>query len=116
MKLNWRTDNPPDERCQYLVTYWQGGMDICWWSNSGLFNNSTADWHWNAAQYCKVIAWMPLPEEYNGSQWVIHSQIKKYQCESCGSFIEMTKEDYDGGQCLPNFCYNCGAKMENGGE
>lgn len=65
MRIEWRTDNPPEEREQYLVTYEGGGMDICAWTNENRFwSDMTADWHWNARPYCRVAAWMPLPNEY----------------------------------------------------
>lgn len=65
MRIAWRTDNPPEERDQYLVTYDNGCIDICRWTNENRFwSNETTNWHWRSAQYCKVVAWMPLPEPY----------------------------------------------------
>lgn len=67
MRIGWRTENPPDEKEEYLVQYDIGSMDIATWTNVNPFwTNKTTDWHWNKAQYCKVIAWMPLPEPYKG--------------------------------------------------
>lgn len=65
MRIGWRTDNPPKEKEQYLVQYDIGILDVATWTNVNPFwTTLTTDWHWNAAQYCKVVAWMPLPELY----------------------------------------------------
>ena len=65
MRIGWRTDKPPEERDDYLVTYDNGSLDICQWTNVNPFwTHKTTDWHWRPAQYCKVVAWMPLPEPY----------------------------------------------------
>lgn len=65
MRIEWRTDNPPEEREIYLVTYEDGSLDICQWTNVNMFwTNLVTNWHWQPAPYCKVVAWMPLPHAY----------------------------------------------------
>ena len=65
MRIGWRTDNPPEEKGDYLVTYKSGDMDIARWTNDSFFwQGKTTIWHWVCAQYCEVVAWMPLPEPY----------------------------------------------------
>lgn len=67
MRIGWRTDDPPEEKDHYLVQYDAGSMDVAYWTNTNPFwTNLTTDWHWVRAQYCKVVAWMPLPEPYKG--------------------------------------------------
>lgn len=72
MRIKWHTENPPAPTIDrvvgedYLVTYEGGGMDIARWTNMNVFwGGLVSDWHWICAQYCKVAAWMPLPEEYH---------------------------------------------------
>ena len=56
------------------TTYWictdDGYQCQCRWTNVNPFwSDLTTDWHWNlydAPQYSKVVAWMPLPEPYEG--------------------------------------------------
>lgn len=69
MRIGWRTDDPPKEKEDYLVQYDGGGMDIARWTNvNPIWTTLITGWHWNAAQYCKVVAWMPLPEPYRGGE------------------------------------------------
>ena len=66
MKIGWRTDNPPEEKEEYLVYYTHGGYDVAKWTNANPFwARGTTSWHWICAQHCKVAAWMPLPEPFN---------------------------------------------------
>ena len=70
MRIGWHTENPPDEEENYLVQYKGGSMDVAHWTNASSFwQGTTTDWHWNGtAQYSKVIAWYPLPEEYKADK------------------------------------------------
>ena len=67
MRVEWRTDNPPKEKDEYLVTYDCGTMDICWWTNTNMFwpDQESAEWYWLTKPYSKVVAWMPLPKAYH---------------------------------------------------
>lgn len=71
MRIGWNTENPPSPALddvvseEYLVTYDTGGLDIARWTNVNRFwVDHVSDWHWECAQYCKVIAWMLLPRPY----------------------------------------------------
>lgn len=70
MRIKWNTENPPSPKLdevvheEYLVTYEGGGLDIARWTNASIWSGRVSDWRWQCAQYCKVAAWMPLPEEY----------------------------------------------------
>ena len=49
----------------YLVYYEHGYYDVASYSNINRFwHEHTTEPYWNCAQYCKVVAWMPLPEQY----------------------------------------------------
>ena len=49
----------------YLVTYDNGEIDVARWSNVNPFwTDHVTEPRWWGAQYCKVIAWMPLPGPY----------------------------------------------------
>ena len=71
-RIKWHTEDPPkpskDEISSeyYLVTYQGGGIDIARWSNINRFwgNHPSTEYYWTCAQYCRVAAWMELPEEY----------------------------------------------------
>ena len=89
MTIEWRTDNPPDKNAQYLVTYESGSLDICYWSNAGFGGNRTTDYHWIAAQYAKVKAWMPLPKPYSDPV----DKIAQYIEDNCDKFSD---ELYNG--------------------
>ena len=43
MKCEWRTDNPPEEICKYLVTYTHGSLGICTWTDKDHWG--TSKWH-----------------------------------------------------------------------
>lgn len=65
MRIGWNTNNPPEEIDKYLVTTDYGSLEIAEWTNVYWFwNKSYGDWHWRCSQHSKVIAWMPLPKEY----------------------------------------------------
>ena len=67
MRIAWHTEeDPPKETEYYLVTYTSGYMDICKWTDASYLGGHKykTDWHWITAQYCEVVAWMPLPEPY----------------------------------------------------
>jgi len=66
MRIAWYTEDPPKEEEEYLVTYSHGAMDVCKWTDASYFggHKSKTNWHWVHAQYCEVIAWMPLPAPY----------------------------------------------------
>lgn len=68
MRIGWHTENPPDGEEDYLVQYESGGMDVAHWTNVNPFwTDLTTDWHWvGTAQFAKVVAWYPLPEEFCG--------------------------------------------------
>ena len=56
----------PNEK-DYLVYYEHGCYDVASYSNINRFwHEYTTEPYWNGAQYCKVIAWQPLPEPYKG--------------------------------------------------
>lgn len=61
---------PELEKKSYWVCTDDGYQCECRWTNVNvLWTNLTTDWHWNIfdlPQYCKVAAWMPLPEPYEG--------------------------------------------------
>ena len=63
--IGWNTDDPPEGRADYLVTYTDGTLDICPWTNAGWIYHETIRWHWLTAQYHTVKAWMPLPKPYD---------------------------------------------------
>ena len=49
----------------YLVYYEHGYYDVASYSNIDRFwHEHTTEPHWICEQYCKVVAWMPLPEPY----------------------------------------------------
>lgn len=49
----------------YLVVYDGGSMDVARWSNINWFwVDHVTEPYWCKAQYCEVIAWMPLPKPY----------------------------------------------------
>lgn len=53
----------------YLVYYEHGYYDVASYSNINRFwHEHTTKPYWNCAQYCKVVAWMPLPEPYRGEE------------------------------------------------
>jgi len=53
----------------YLVYYEHGYYDIASYSNINRFwHEHTTAPYWNCGQYCKVIAWMPLPEPFKESE------------------------------------------------
>ena len=82
MTIEWRTDKPPDENAQYLVTYESGSLDICYWTDAGFSSNRKSDFHWIAAQYSKVKAWMPLPKPYSDPV----DKIAQYIEDNCDLF------------------------------
>lgn len=45
-------------------------------------------------------------------RWVVSKINGQYQCYECSCFSGLTEEDVKEGWTLPNFCPNCGAKME----
>lgn len=50
---------------QYLVTYEGGELDVARWSNvNPVWTLHVTEPKWWGAQFCKVVAWMPLPEPY----------------------------------------------------
>ena len=51
----------------YLVYYEHGYYDVASYSNINRFwHEHTTEPYWNCEQYCKVIAWMPLPPAFKG--------------------------------------------------
>lgn len=65
MILDWRTDNPPEEKSTYLVTDDSGHLQIAIWTNEMHFGRTfICDWHWQCQQYTHVVAWLPLPRPY----------------------------------------------------
>ena len=111
MRCEWKTDNPPEEISEYLVTYTHGGLGICTWTDKDHWG--TSRWHWATDAYSSVMAWMPLPAEYNGSHWYLNTDTGRYHCDNCDNQTDVTKEDYDtDSKELPKFCSNCGAKMD----
>ena len=49
----------------YLVTYEGGTLDVARWSNVNPFwTDHVTEPRWWGQQFCKVVAWMPLPEPY----------------------------------------------------
>ena len=63
---------PEEEPNTYWVCTHNGCQCECRWTNVNPFwSYETTDWHWNTAdipQYTEVVAWMPLPEPYNGGE------------------------------------------------
>ena len=61
---------PEDENKAYWVCTDTGYQCECRWTNvNPIWTALTTDWHWNIfdiPQYTKVVAWMPLPEPYEG--------------------------------------------------
>ena len=50
---------------EYLVWYEHDGYDVAKYSNANVFDPELiTEPYWWATQYCKVIAWMPLPKPY----------------------------------------------------
>lgn len=84
MRLEWRTDNPPDENERYLVTYESGSLDICWWSNNYWGGHTGTDFYWHSSQYCHVKAWMPLPRPYHDPL----ENITQYIEDHCDEFSD----------------------------
>lgn len=70
MRIGWRTDNPPNEKDEYLVQIEDANMVVGVWTNVNPFwTDRTTDWHWcHIPQYSTVVAWMPLPEPYREEQ------------------------------------------------
>lgn len=70
MRIGWRTDNPPNEKDEYLVQIEDANMVVGVWTNVNPFwTDRTTDWHWcGLPQFAKVVAWMPLPEPYREEQ------------------------------------------------
>lgn len=68
MRIGWRTDRPPRYREEYLVQLDTGEMAIVLWSNTNpIWTDLITDWHWyNLPQFTKAVAWMPLPEPWEG--------------------------------------------------
>ena len=53
----------------YLVYYEHGYYDVASYSNINRFwHEHTTEPYWNCGQYCKVVAWMSLPEPYKESE------------------------------------------------
>ena len=58
----------PHSEC-YLVTYEGGTLDVARWSNVNPFwTDHVTEPRWWGQQFCKVIAWMPLPEPWKGAE------------------------------------------------
>lgn len=56
----------PHSEC-YLVTYEDGALDVARWSNVNPFwTDHVTEPRWWGQQFCKVVAWMPLPEPWKG--------------------------------------------------
>lgn len=54
----------PHSEC-YLVTYEGGTLDVARWSNVNPFwTDHVTEPRWWGQQFCKVVAWMPLPPSY----------------------------------------------------
>lgn len=60
----------PEERAYWVCTDC-GHQCECRWTNvNHIWTELTRDWHWHIMdipQYCKVVAWMPLPKPYKES-------------------------------------------------
>lgn len=65
MNIEWRTDRPPEEDCEYLVTYESGWVGVCHWCDTNVYGRSGGRWHWVEPAYAKVKAWMSLPKPYS---------------------------------------------------
>lgn len=53
----------------YLVYYEHGYYDVASYSNINRFwHEYTTEPYWNCQQYCKVVAWMPLPPAFKESE------------------------------------------------
>ena len=52
----------------YLVYYEHGYYDVVSYNNINRFwhGHTTEQPYWNCSQYCKVVAWMPLPPAFKG--------------------------------------------------
>ena len=61
---------PEAKEARYWVCSDTGHQFECRWTNRNRFwVGLTTDWHWNifdVPQYSKAVAWMPLPEPYEG--------------------------------------------------
>ena len=45
-------------------------------------------------------------------QWEPYVECLRWRCSECGSFIDIDPIDEIIGKSLPNFCPQCGAKMD----
>ena len=63
---------PEKEEKAYLVYLDNGHVCECrWWCLDPVFLKPTDNWRWHLMdkpQYTKVLAWMPLPEPYDGER------------------------------------------------
>ena len=63
---------PEKEEKSYLVYLDSGNVCECrWWCLDPVFLNPTDHWRWHfmdRPQFTKVLAWMPLPEPYEGER------------------------------------------------
>lgn len=89
MTLKWRTDKPPDEKAEYLVTLSTGRLDICWWTDTTLGGRSGDKFHWLEPLYSKVVAWLPLPEPYSDPM----DKIAQYIEDNCDKFLDETYDE-----------------------
>lgn len=59
---------PEEKKAVYWVCNDRGDQFECRWTNANYFwTDLKTKWHWSlfdAPQYSKVVAWMPLPEPY----------------------------------------------------
>ena len=116
MSLDWRTDKPPEERKDYLVTTESGDLDIARYTNaSEWWHGETTNWHWQHPPYTRVYAWRDLPEPCEIPElgtWVFKDEynldsVVSIECSLCGQGMWHSRE----GEDVPNYCCNCGAKM-----
>ena len=62
------------------------------------------------ADVLKIIDKYASPHRHE--EWIVNKNIPdKHQCPECGMFICISEEEVKEGEKLPNFCSNCGTRL-----
>ena len=86
MRIEWRTDKPPDEIERYLITDQSGDIDLAKWSDAyatkdGIVRTGKYRWIRKIPESIPV-AWMPAPTPY-----------KPDKTQAIAEFIENATEE-----------------------